>query len=164
MKTSLFLLLLFICTSAYSEMNVGRYLEYSVKNRDDGQITKITEKVVAVDTDFDSHLRTTLYSPSDTLDKWVYNSDTSDRLVVIKELFENCEAYKGTYEVLKVKAIPFVTCKFTSLSRYLDTNIVGIENYDRHNSTIWIGPGPYNGLFKVIDREVHKLFKLTSFK
>lgn len=152
--------------SVYSKGNfgVGRNLEYSVRYRGISGVETMNEEIKTVDNEFESHQRVMRSDQREGHSKWVYNDEAYSNLLEITQIFKNCEnGAEGKYEWLSVNNKSYLTCMITRNLYFFSDIVLGNLSFDLNNSIVWIGEGPYNGLFKVIDKSTHTLFKLTSF-
>lgn len=161
-------ILAFICLSiinlnAFSNFDVGRSVKYSERTLGSDIEYSISEKIIERDEEFGSHLRS-FNDQSDYLSaQWVYDDKALQELSNIEYLINFCESHHlGTYEVIELNWKPHVTCKLHN-ARTLTGHLIGNINYDNSNSAVWVGHGPYNGIFKVVDYGQHIVYNLKSF-
>jgi hypothetical protein len=162
MKLISFLLFLF-SLNIYS-ITLGDYLEYEYRSIGEDTPQIIRESVTKIDEDFLSHLVKVEYTWGEYVESWRAD-DSYFPSYSAADIVDWCEDHGiGKFEVMNIENRPYVTCKIKSPPSWVPIRIMYDHYYNQGSSVVWIGEGPYNGIFKVIDHHSKTMYKLKSFQ
>jgi hypothetical protein len=160
---SLIFLALFSCSSFSAE--VGQYLNYQMREIGQSEVTNVIERIVDRDDDFLSHLAV-VNKPHASFSQWREDEVSYLGGYSADFIYRNCtgENFNGKLEIVSAngKAIP--TCRLPKgNNHFLSGELILDESFDLQNSIVWIGPGPYNGIVKVVDYKSWKTYILFDY-
>ena len=82
-----------------------------------------------------------------------------------QDVWHNCVVLNGVYETVEINGILIKTCKLTADTWEIShLTIVGdLEVNDIQSGYVWVGVGPYNGIFKAIDYSQKFFYRLRNY-
>ena len=120
----------------------------------------IAERIVDIDEDFLAHQVEVHTDGYLTAQAWKFEKQYLS-YTQVQNILNNCGYEPGTsFDNIIVNNVSYTTCRIEGF-RY-GSIIEGFE-FDNNDNVVWVGHGPYNSIFKVVDYRNLKLYEIFNF-